>query len=130
MLGVGLMEVLGLGNQTILVVIIGLILAVLFAILILALDLARLFIIANTAMGGAASLTLGLLWLFSFIPISILDTNQLSSLIRQSPLWLLGWLAVAVIGGIFQSQHTRRYKLEKYALARKTTQSGSPGQYS
>jgi hypothetical protein len=130
MLGVGLMEVLGLGNQTILVVIIGLILAVLFAILILALDLARLFIIANTAMGGAASLILGLLWFFNLIPISLLDTKQLSMLIRQSPPWLLGWLAIAVMGGIFQSQHTRRYKLERYAFARKVTQSGPPGQYS
>ena len=120
-LGTGLMAVLGLGNQTILVVIVGLILAVFFAILILALDLARLLIVANTAMGGAAAIIIGMLLLYNLIPMDFLYLDQFSNFIKGSPGWLLLWLGLAVAGGIFQLQHTRRYQLKKYALARKVT---------
>ena len=124
MLGVILMASLGLGDQTVLVVIVGLILAVLFAILILALDLARLLIIANTAMGGAAAIVIGLLQLFNVIPTNFPFVDQLSTFIKASPIWLLFWLVLALAGGVFQSQHTRRYHLEKYVLARKVKRLG------
>lgn len=120
-LGIELMTILGLGNQTVVVVIVGLILAVLFAILILALDLARLLIVANTAMGGAAAIVIGILLLLTLIPTNLFYFEQLPLFIKNAPAWLLLWLCLAVIGGTFQLQNTRRYQLEKYVLARKVS---------
>jgi hypothetical protein len=121
LLGTGLMTALGIGNQSTVVIIVGLILAVLFAILILALDLARLLIVANTAMGGAAAIVIAILLLYSLIPMDVFSFDQLSTLLKNSPGWLLLWLGLSLLGGIFQLQNTRRYQLEKYVLARKVS---------
>ncbi len=124
--GTGLMTALGIGNQTLLVLIVGLVLAVFFAVLVLALDLARLLIVVNTAMGGSAAIVIAILLLYSLIPIDIFSFDQLSTLLRNSPGWLLLWLGLSLLGGIFQLRNTRRYQLEKYVLARKVSQ---PPQY-
>jgi len=121
-LGTTLVTGLGIGNQAMLVVGVGLILAVLFAILILALDLARLLIVANTSMGGAAAIVIGILLLAMLIPTDFLHFDQLADFIKNEPAWLLLWLGLAIAGGIFQLQNTRSYQLEKYALARKGSQ--------
>jgi len=120
-LGTTLVTGLGIGNQAMLVVGVGLILAVLFAILILALDLARLLIVANTAMGGAVAIVIGVLLLINVLPTDFLHFDQLAAFIKDEPAWLLLWLLLAVVGGIFQLQNTRRYQLEKYVLARKVS---------
>lgn len=120
-LGTVLVTGLGIGNQAMLVVGVGLILAILFAILILALDLARLLIVANTAMGGAAAIVIGILLLTMLIPTDFLHFDQLADFIKNKPAWLLLWLLLAIVGGIFQLQNTRRYQLEKYVLARKVS---------
>lgn len=119
LLGTGLMTGLGIGNQTVVVVVVGLVLALLFAILILALDLARLLIVANTALGGAASIVISILLFSSLLSADFYHFDQLAAFVRGSPAWLLLWLALAVVGGVFQLQNTRRYQLEKYVLARK-----------
>jgi hypothetical protein len=121
LLGTGLMTALGVGNQMVVVIVVGLVLALLFAILILALDLARLLIVASTALGGAASIVLGILFISRLLPVDLLHFEQLMTLVRSSPAWLLLWLALAIGGGIFQLQNTRHYQLEKYVLARKVT---------
>lgn len=118
-LGTGLMAGLGLGNQETLVVVVGLILAGLFAILILALDLVRLLIVANTALSGAGALIVGILLLLGPLPLNFLNNGLLGTFIKDSPGWLLLWLLFAVIGGVVQLQSTRNYTLERYALARK-----------
>ncbi|HXR64543.1 MAG TPA: hypothetical protein VN729_01375, partial [Ktedonobacteraceae bacterium] len=90
-------------------------------ILILALDLARLLIVVNTAMGGAAAIVIAILLLYSLIPMNVFSFGQLSTLLKNSPGWLLLWLGLSLFGGIFQLQNTRRYQLEKYVLARKVS---------
>lgn len=120
-LGTTLVTGLGIGNQAMLVVGVGLILAVLFAILILALDLARLLIVANTAMGGATAIVIGVLLLTMLLPTDFLHFDQLADFIKNAPAWLLLWLGLAIAGGIFQLQNTRSYQLEKYVLARKVS---------
>jgi hypothetical protein len=121
LLGTGLMTALGVGNQTVVVIVVGLVLALLFAVLILALDLARLLIVGSTAMGGAASIVLGILFIAQFLPVDMLSFAQPITFVRNAPIWLLLWLALAIVGGVFQLQNTRHYRLEKYALARKVT---------
>ncbi len=118
-LGTGLMTGLGIGNQASLVVAVGLILALLFAILVLALDLARLLIVVNTAMGGAAAIIAGFLFLSAPRPVDLLQFSQLFAVVQNSPGWLLLCLGLAIVGGIFQLRNTRDYQFEKYVLARK-----------
>jgi hypothetical protein len=118
-LGVGLMTLLGVGDQATVVVIVGLILASLFAILILTLDLARLLIVANTALGGATAIVTGIFFLLALIPADLSSMNPLITLVKSSPTWLLLWVGLAIVGGAFQLRNTRRYQLEKYALARR-----------
>ncbi|HEY0756522.1 MAG TPA: DUF4203 domain-containing protein [Ktedonobacteraceae bacterium] len=122
-LGTGLMTVLGIANQMALVIIVGLILAVLFAILVMALDLARVLIVATTAVGGAASIVIGILMLYQPLTIDFPEFAQLIAFFKDAPGWLLLWLALAIVGGLFQLRNTRRYQLEKYVLARKATHS-------
>lgn len=118
-LGTGLMATLGIDQQEALVAIVGLILALLFAILILALDLVRLLIVTNTALGGAAATVVGILLLLGLIPPDFLQLGQVGAFIRDSPGWLMLWLLIAVAGGVFQLQNSRSHTLEKYTLARK-----------
>lgn len=120
-LGVGLMTALGIGNQTMLVVSVGLVLAFLCAILVLALDLARLLIVANTALGGAATIVIGILLLLAQIPLDSLSFQQLALLLKSTPAWLVLWLGLAITGGVFQLEKTRHYQFEKYTLARKVS---------
>src|SRR5258708_36426231 len=61
--GVGLMTASGITSQGSLVVIVGLVFAVSFAIITLALNLAKIVIIVDTALGGAGATILGVMLL-------------------------------------------------------------------
>lgn len=117
--GIGLMTGLGLANLGDLVVIVSLILAIFFALLLLVLDLARMLIIAITALSGASAIVTSILLLLGVIQTSFFQADAASSFIEGSPGWVMLWLAIAVIGGTFQMQNTQRYKLQRYALAQK-----------
>ncbi len=117
--GVGLMTGLGLTNLGSLVVIVGLILAFFFAILILVLDLARILIIAITALSGAGAIVVGILLLSGVIQQDFLQSGAVTAFIEGSPGWVMLWLAIAVAGGVLQMQNTQRYTLEKYVLAQR-----------
>ncbi|HLI69135.1 MAG TPA: DUF4203 domain-containing protein [Ktedonobacteraceae bacterium] len=117
--GVTLMTGLGIANPEYLVVIVSLTLAIFFAILILVLDLARVLIIAITALSGASAIVTSILLLFGVIQTSFFQAGAATSFIERSPGWVMLWLAIAVIGGTFQMQNTQRYKLQKYVLAQK-----------
>lgn len=114
LIGAGLVTALGYGNQGIVVTVAGLALAILFGVLILVLDLVRLLVIANTALGGAGTMVTGLLLLFGVINLDFLRSGVVGAFIKESPGWVLLWLALAVIGGTFQMQNTQHYRLEKY----------------
>ena len=114
LIGAGLVTALGHGNQGIVIIGAGLALAILFGALILLLDLVRLLVIANTALGGAGAIVTGILLLFGVIDLNFLRSGVIGAFIKDSPGWVLLWLALAVIGGTFQMQNTRRYRLEKY----------------
>lgn len=114
LLGAGLVTALGYGNQEIVIIGAGLALAIIFGVLILAFDLVRLLVIANTALGGAGTVVTGVLLLFRVIDLNFLRSGVVGAFIRNSPGWILLWLALAVVGGTFQMQNTQRYRLEKY----------------
>jgi len=117
--GVGLMAASGITSQGSLVVIVGLLFALSFAIITLALNIAKIVIIVDTALGGAGAIILGVLLLSGEIPGDFLGLGAVSAFIEASPGWVMLWMAIAVLGGLFQLQYTQRYRLEKYVLAQK-----------
>lgn len=115
LIGAGLLTALGYGNQGIIVTAAGIALAILFGLLILLLDLVRLLVIANTALGGAGTIVTALLLLFGVINLNSLNSGVVGAFIKDSPGWVLAWLALAVVGGTFQMVNTQHYRLEKYS---------------
>jgi hypothetical protein len=121
LIGAGLVTALGYGNQGIVVIGAGLALAILFGMLILLLDLVRLLVIANTALGGAGTIVTGILLLFGIVKLDFLRSGVIGAFITDSPGWVLLWLALAVGGGTFQMLNTRRYRLEEYSPRQKSS---------
>ena len=117
--GVGLMTASGITSQGSLVVIVGLLFALFIAIITLALGVAKIVIIVDTALGGAGAIILGILLLSGGIQGDYLDLGAVRAFIDASPGWVMLWMAIAVLGGLFQLQYTQRYRLEKYVFARK-----------
>lgn len=116
LVGLGLMTVLGFDAQAGLTFVAGVLVAILFGVLILLLDLAKFLIMLITAMGGASAIVLGVLLFLRLIPLNFLDTGLPGAFLQGSPLWEIVWLAVAAIGFLFQLQGTRNYQVERYAL--------------
>ena len=117
--GVGLMTASGITSQGSLVVIVGLVFAVSFAIITLALNLAKIVIIVDTALGGASATILGIMLLSGGIQGDFLHIETVRAFLNASPGWVMLWGAIAILGGFFQLRHTQRYRLEKYVFAQK-----------
>jgi hypothetical protein len=117
--GVGLMTASGITSQGSLVIIVGLVFAVSFAIITLALNVAKIVIIVDTALSGAGATILGILLLSGEIQGDFLHMGTVRAFIDASPGWVILWVAIAVLGGLFQMQHAQRYRLEKYVFAQK-----------
>lgn len=110
MLGIGFMTWIGfqLGFISVMV---GLILAVIFAFGMWYLKVPKLLIIILTSLAGAASLLAGVFLAFGTIPLADLQWGAVGAVVRQSWWWTLVYLALAGIGVAAQwvmtsSQHT------------------------
>jgi hypothetical protein len=114
LIGIGLMTALGFDSHSSLTFLAGIFVAILFCALILLLNLAKVLIIINTALGGASSIVLGVLLFLGKVPLSFLNTGLIGAFLKSSPTWGILWLAIAVIGFLFQMQSTRHYQMEKY----------------
>ena len=81
-IGSGLMGAIGLNNPGFLSVIVGVVLAVILTILILALNLPKLLIMVFTAIGGAATIVSGFLLMFGQIHTAALQYGFAAAAIR------------------------------------------------
>jgi hypothetical protein len=111
-LGSGLMEAIGLNNPGFISVIVGVALAVVFAFLILALNLPKLLIMVFTALGGAVATLAGLLILLGQAKVAYLQYGDAVALVRASWFWSLVAIALAVVGFLAQWRTTQEYTLE------------------
>ena len=110
-LGSGLVFLLS-DDLTVLAFIIGIVAAVIAAVITLALNLQKWVLIALTAFGGATALFLSLLLLFSRIELSQLGTNPVRAVLDDSPFWFILWLAIAGAGFAVQLFTTQDYEFE------------------
>jgi len=115
LIGIGLMTALGFDGQGISTFLAGILVAVLFGVLILVLNLAKILIIINTALGGSSAIVFGILYLFGLVPLDFLKTGLIGAFVKGSPSWGLVWLIIALLGFAVQWQSTQHYKLETYS---------------
>ncbi len=102
-IGSGLLEALGLGPG-IFSFLAGLVAAVVVAALFFVLEIKRVVITATTAAAGANGVLLAVLLLVRRIPLETLQTtgSPVQAVLRDSWFWLLIWLAVGLLGYVYQ----------------------------
>ena len=110
-IGSGLMGAIGLNNPGFLSVIVGVVLAVILTILVLALNLPKLLIMVFTAIGGAATIVSGFLLLFGQISTAALQYGFAAAAIRASWIWSLVVIVLAVVGFLAQWRTMQEYTL-------------------
>jgi hypothetical protein len=111
-IGSGLMGAIGLNNPGFLSVTVGVVLAVILTILILALNLPKLLIMVFTAIGGAATIVSGILLMFGQIHTVALQYGFAAAAIRASWFWSLVVIVLAVVGFVAQWRTMQEYTLE------------------
>lgn len=107
----------GLGmNANFIVWLIAIVVAVLFAVVILALNIQKYAVIVITALGGASATLGGILLLFNQVSMDQLSGNVgvfAPVSFSEGPIWWLIWAVVAVAGIVLQIMSNRVYVLEE-----------------
>jgi hypothetical protein len=111
-LGSGLIGAIGLNNPGFVSVIVGVVLAVVFAFLILVLNLPKILIMVFTALGGAVAMLAGLLILFGQVKVAYLQYGDAVALVKASWFWSIVAIALAVVGFLAQWRTMQEYNLE------------------
>jgi hypothetical protein len=111
-LGSGLIGAIGLNNPGFVAVIVGVVLAVVFAFLILVLNLPKILIMVFTALGGAVAMLAGLLILFGQVKVAYLQYGDAVALVKASWFWSIVAIALAVVGFLAQWRTMQEYNLE------------------
>jgi len=110
-LGSGLIGAIGLNNPGFVAVIVGVVLAVVFALLILVLNLPKLLIMVFTALGGAIAMLAGLLILVGQVKVAYLQYGDAVALVKASWFWSIVAIVLAVVGFLAQWRSMQEYTL-------------------
>ena len=108
-IGTGLVAAVGYGSHGALALLVGIICAIVLAILTLTLNLTRLLIIIGTALGGASAIVAGVLLLLGRIRLDALSAGMVGAIVRGSTLLGVVWLILAVVGIFVQWSRTQSY---------------------
>ena len=111
-LGSGLIGAIGLNNPGFIAVIVGVALAVVFALVILLFNLPKLLIMVFTSLGGAVAMLAGLLILLGQAKVAYLQYGDAVALVRASWFWSIIAIALAVVGFLVQWRTMQEYTLE------------------
>jgi hypothetical protein len=110
-LGSGLIGLIS-NNLNLLAFIVGVALAVIFALIILILNLPKLLIMVFTALGGAVAMIVGLLILLGQAKVVNLQFGAAVALVRASWIWTIVAIALAVVGFLVQWSTMQTYTME------------------
>jgi hypothetical protein len=113
-LGSGFIALFGLNNPGFVSVIVGVVLAVVFALVILVLNLPKLLIMVFTAIGGAVAMVAGVLILFGKIHYVGLQygVGVAVATLRTEWFWSIVAIALAVVGFLAQWRINQEYTME------------------
>jgi Domain of unknown function (DUF4203) len=110
-LGSGFIGAIGLNNPGFIAVIVGVALAVVFALVILLFNLPKLLIMVFTAFGGAVAMLAGLLILLGQVKTAYLQYGDAVALVRASWFWTIVAIVIAVVGFLAQWRTNQEYTL-------------------
>jgi len=110
-LGSGLIGAIGLNNPGFIAVIVGVVLAVVFALVILLFNLPKLLIMVFTAFGGAVAMLAGLLILLGQVKTAYLQYGDAVALVRASWFWTIVAIVIAVVGFLAQWRTNQEYTM-------------------
>jgi hypothetical protein len=110
-LGSGLIGAIGLNNPGFIAVIVGVALAVVFALVILLFNLPKLLIMVFTALGGAVAMLAGLLILLGQVKTAYLQYGDAVALVRASWFWTIVAIVIAVVGFLAQWRTNQEYTM-------------------
>jgi len=110
-LGSGFIGAIGLNNPGFIAVIVGVVLAVVFALVILLFNLPKLLIMVFTALGGAVAMLAGLLILLGQVKTSYLQYGDAVALVRASWFWTIVAIVIAVVGFLAQWRTNQEYTM-------------------
>ena len=110
-LGSGLIGAIGLNNPGFIAVIVGVVLAVVFALVILLFNLPKLLIMVFTAFGGAVAMLAGLLILLGQVKTAYLQYGDAVALVRASWFWTIVAIVMAVVGFLAQWRTNQEYTM-------------------
>jgi Domain of unknown function (DUF4203) len=112
-IGAGLMQAIGF-DFGFLVWLVGVLAGLALATAVLVFNVQKYVVIAATAVLGAGVIVGTFLFLFGDLTPAQLGQNPVRHVLQTSPLWLLAFLAVAVVGTLAQYQSTRGLELRAY----------------
>jgi hypothetical protein len=112
-LGAGLMTAIGF-DPGLISTLVGIAFAVIFALMMMVLNMPKIYAVVLTSAGGASALLAGVLLLFGQIPLDALGQGALSAVLFYSTFWLLIWLAVMAFGIVVQLRSSVTYMLQAY----------------
>ena len=110
-LGSGFIGAIGLNNPGFIAVIVGVALAVVFALVILLFNLPKLLIMVFTALGGAVAMLAGLLILLGQVKTAYLQYGDAVALVRASWFWTIVAIVIAVVGFLAQWRTNQEYTM-------------------
>ena len=110
-LGSGIIGAIGLNNPGFIAVIVGVALAVVFALVILLFNLPKLLIMVFTALGGAVAMLAGLLILLGQVKVVYLQYGDAVALVRASWFWSIVAIVLAIVGFLAQWRTMQEYTL-------------------
>lgn len=110
-LGSGFIGAIGLNNPGFIAVIVGVVLAIVFALVILLFNLPKLLIMVFTALGGAVAMLAGLLILLGQVKTAYLQYGDAVALVRASWFWTLVAIVIAVVGFLAQWRTNQEYTM-------------------
>ncbi len=110
-LGSGFIGAIGLNNPGFIAVIVGVALAVIFALVILLFNLPKLLIMVFTAFGGAVAMLAGLLILLGQVKTAYLQYGDAVALVRASWFWTIVAIVIAVVGFLAQWRTNQEYTM-------------------
>jgi hypothetical protein len=112
-LAVALLTAIGL-NFGFIVWVLGIVAAIIVAVVVLILNIQKYAIIVITALGGAGAILFTLLAMFGDLTPAQMMLNPVMTTISNSFWWLLFYLLLAIAGILVQIGANRSYEIESY----------------
>jgi hypothetical protein len=112
-LGMGIMMAIGFDLQFI-DWLVGFVLGVIFAVGAIALNIQKWVIIIATAILGAGVIVGTFMFMFGGLPSASLVQNPVRAALQTSPIWMLVFIVVAILGILAQYASTRNFEVETY----------------